>query len=377
MKKICIVFMCLTLMLSMVGFATAVNNDIIYVDDDGGADYTTIQEAINVVSDGDTIYVYPGIYYGVININKSITLTGEDKTVTIIDGQQLGEDMITVTAPNVHINDFTIRNGPRGGGYNSGIKLEDADNSILEDIIFTDNCWAAEIRTSEGCIFSNNQVVDNEQGGVHIVFSDSTTVTNCSFMNNKRRGIQIAKGCNQVISSNTFIDCSVEVYDSPPQGNDLQCTMTDNTVNGKPLVYLERKNIRLVRNAGQVILNRCNGIIVRNNDLTNTAMGVQVLSSTFVHIVSNTIRDNLHGISVSNSFFVTIRNNDVQDNCYSGVGLFHSGGCQVILNEISGNDYGVYFYGTGLNMLCLNRVHDNERYNYWIDSIFLPNHIEL
>jgi len=379
MKKIFLsIFLTTLLVLTSVSFSTAATeNNIIYVDDDGGADYTTIQDAIQAASEGDSIYVYPGTYYGIITIEKSLTLTGEDKTSTIIDGQQLGEDMITVTAPNVHINGFTIQNGPRGNGYNSGIKLEDADNGILEDILFMDNCWAAEIRTSEGCIFSNNQVVDNEQGGVHVVFSDSTTVTKCSFVNNGGRGIQIAKGSNQLISSNTFIDCGVEVHDSLPQGNRFQCTMIDNTVNGKPLVYLEQKNIRLVRNAGQVILNRCNGIIVRNNDLTNTVMGVQVLGSTFVKIVGNTIMDNVHGISVSKSFFVTIRNNDILNNSYAGVGLYHSSACRVVLNEISGNDYGVYFHGTVLNMLCLNKVHDNKRHDFLISSALLPFDLEL
>ena len=46
---------------------TVSSNDtksIIYVDDDGGADYTSIQDAIDNASFGDTIYIYSGIYYG-------------------------------------------------------------------------------------------------------------------------------------------------------------------------------------------------------------------------------------------------------------------------------------------------------------------------
>ncbi|HID71741.1 MAG TPA: hypothetical protein EYP29_03235, partial [Thermoplasmata archaeon] len=33
----------------------------IYVDDDGGANYTSIQDAINHASTGDTVFVYEGI----------------------------------------------------------------------------------------------------------------------------------------------------------------------------------------------------------------------------------------------------------------------------------------------------------------------------
>jgi len=376
MKKRTIVCMCVILILPNVVLTSAIHNNTIYVDDDGTADYTSIQKAVDAAVDGDTIFVYAGTYFGPLNITKTLTLTGEAKSSTIIDGQQLGEDMITVNAPHVHISEFTLLNGPSGGGYNSAIKLENANECVVEQCVFKDNCWAAEIRTSDHCRFSDNQVIDNE-GGIHIVFSDSTIVKDCTFSTvNGRTGIEIAQGSYQAISSNTFINCGVEVYDGPPGGNTIHCTMSDNTVNGKPLVYLERKNFRIVRNAGQVILNRCNGIIVRNNELTNTSMGVQVRCSTFVHIVGNTIMGNQQGISVAKSFAVTIRNNDLVNNWYAGLGVYHSGACRISFNEITGNDYGVYFHQTLMNALYFNQVHDNERYNYWIDSILLPNHIE-
>ena len=222
MKKICIVLLGLTLLFSSVGLTSADANDTIYVDDDGTADYTSIQDAIDASVDGDTIFVYAGSYVGPLNITKTLTLTGEAKSSTIIDGKQLGEDMITVTAPNFHISEFTLLNGPTGGGYNSAIKLENADDCVIEQCVFKDNCWAAEIRTSDHCRFSDNQVIDNE-GGIHIVFSDDTTVKDCTFSTvDGRTGIEIAQGCNQMISSNTLINCGVEIYDGPPSGNSIQ-----------------------------------------------------------------------------------------------------------------------------------------------------------
>ena len=58
-----------------------------YVDDDGGVDFTEIQDAINVAEDGDTVYVYSGIYKENLLLDKSIILIGEHKNTTIIESK--------------------------------------------------------------------------------------------------------------------------------------------------------------------------------------------------------------------------------------------------------------------------------------------------
>ena len=49
-------------------------------------DYPTITSAVNHASPGDVIVVKQGIYYENIQINKSLTLLGEDSKNTIIIG---------------------------------------------------------------------------------------------------------------------------------------------------------------------------------------------------------------------------------------------------------------------------------------------------
>ena len=62
------------------------NGKTLYVGGSGSNNYTKIQDAIDDASDGDTVYVYEGLYVGFIEINCSINLIGEDKNSTIIDG---------------------------------------------------------------------------------------------------------------------------------------------------------------------------------------------------------------------------------------------------------------------------------------------------
>ena len=75
--------------------------------------YQHIKDAVLNSKTGDTIYVSRGTYYENITIDKTITLIGEDKSNTIIDGTY-NDTIIQITTENVRISKFTIRNS---GGY--------------------------------------------------------------------------------------------------------------------------------------------------------------------------------------------------------------------------------------------------------------------
>ncbi|MGB9694131.1 MAG: hypothetical protein ACPLYF_04740, partial [Fervidobacterium sp.] len=73
-------------------------------------DYPKIQWAVDNATDGDTIFVRSGPpYYENIVIDKSITLIGEDRNSTIIDGSETGSVIFIKTANNVNVQNFTLR----------------------------------------------------------------------------------------------------------------------------------------------------------------------------------------------------------------------------------------------------------------------------
>ncbi len=52
--------------------------NILYVGGSGSGNYSKIQDAIDNASDGDTVFVFKGIYYEHLRIGKDINLFGED-----------------------------------------------------------------------------------------------------------------------------------------------------------------------------------------------------------------------------------------------------------------------------------------------------------
>src|SRR5690554_6078464 len=90
---------------------------------DGTGDFTTISEGITAAQDGDTVLVYPGIYYERINFQgKNITVTSlydgdqfDESYIanTVIDGNHEGTVVIFAgnETRNTILNGFTVRHG--------------------------------------------------------------------------------------------------------------------------------------------------------------------------------------------------------------------------------------------------------------------------
>ena len=135
-----------------------INLDMIYVDDDGNADYTSIQDAVDDASDGDTIFVYAGVYQENVVVNKSINRT-------VIDGGSFG-DVLYLSADWVNISGFTIQNGGDRTSFKG--QGQDADAGI-------------DVRSNNSTI-SNNEIMSNDAGcGIYVYDSNNNIVMNNYF----------------------------------------------------------------------------------------------------------------------------------------------------------------------------------------------------
>jgi len=106
----------------------------IVVNASGGGDYTHIQWAVDNASEGDTVYVEAGAYEENIEVNKTLSLIGDGRDNTIIDGGNEGT-VLSITADGVSLTGFKIINSEvddEGAGWiiYGGIILSNVINVI-------------------------------------------------------------------------------------------------------------------------------------------------------------------------------------------------------------------------------------------------------
>jgi len=186
-----------------------------YVDDDGPADFNTIQEAINAANPGDTIFVYNGTYFEHVSICKSLTLVGESASTAIIDGNGTGESVVTIHASNVNVNKFTVQHS---GAY--GIQFFcSSNNTIFGNNIMNNpagGLWLGttygESLSSDDNVISGNNITNNGMG-LWLQDNSKSNVIHGNNITYNLYGIGFHSAPNNKIYHNNFVNNSYgQVY---------------------------------------------------------------------------------------------------------------------------------------------------------------------
>ncbi len=240
----------------------------------------TIQAAVGKASSGDTINVAAGTYYEHVTIGKSLTLAGEDRETTIIDGGGSG-NVVHITADNGHMSGFTVRNG-----YD-GIFLDAANSNTVSDC----------------------KVVSNGRVGIRLDHGAShNTIADSDMANNGASGIDLWDWDHQ--QHNTIIDCNV--YQNAGSGIVGYIT-TDGT-------EVIRCNVH--HNGTYGILVGWSSWTVRDSNVyANAYDGIRPDIATYTVIEDNNIHSNgWRGVTLHGAKHSTVRRNNLCWNAGGGAG---------------------------------------------------------
>lgn len=259
------------------------------VDDDGPADFHTIQEAINAANPGDTIHVKSGIYYENIVVNKTVSLVGENRETTTIDGNGVG-NVTEATIDNVAITGLTIRH--------SGKKYEDS-GIVLTKV--------------KNCNISGNKITDNNHG-IRLDYSNNNSLVGNNIEANSWMSIWLWESANNSIVGNNMTNNCYGVWSSRSSnhtsiiGNIIQTSKECGILIGySSNASIVDNDIRVSGWSGIRLYITSNTWIVRNSIVGNNLIGIDLAYSSDTNVFRNNITDNGCGVdfweSSSNSFY--------------------------------------------------------------------------
>jgi parallel beta-helix repeat protein len=284
-------------------------------------DFVSIQQAVDAASEGSIIFVRRGVYDEHVDINKMVSLIGEE-------GATIQEDSEDYPIVKIFRANFAELRGfklvghgmsPYAGvvvKYSSGVSL--IDNSVSE------------------CYY-----------GIEIYDSQNVTL----------HGNHLA--------GNLF---NLEIWGLVPSHYEHSIDVS-NTVDSKPVYYWVDKHNKVVPpDAGYVGLVDCSDILVYGLNLSNNTQGVLLAYTRDSVVLNCSMRKNEYGLHVLGSDGNLMFRNIVANNAFSGVLLDSSSDNNITGNEVFSNRFiGILVSTSPLlnlmpkdNFIGGNVIHDNS-----------------
>ena len=237
-----IIAMLLTSMLTLAFKVQPATARTIVVPDD----YSTIQQAVDAAITGDTVYVRAGTYHERVVITKALSLVGEDRAITIIDGS--GWVYAVVTGDYVTVTGFTIRGNidwvgiAIGGRYcnvsgnnvescHHGIQLVSYPNNTVVRNNVVNNHYGIFLSVSSGNNVAENTVTNNSYG-IYLSGSDHNIIAGNTVIANKEVGIMLVSSSdyNSLVGNEIANDKYGIMLDSSYSNNDNYNNVIGNNI---------------------------------------------------------------------------------------------------------------------------------------------------
>ncbi|MDW5552867.1 nitrous oxide reductase family maturation protein NosD [Methanosarcina sp.] len=349
-----------------------------------------MQQAVNNSVDGDTILVNKGVYVENIDIDKKLTIISKSGNPedTIVQALSSSDHIFHVTANNVIIKGFSLKNSSSGSGiyldsvqYNTiannhlqtneiGIHLWHANNNILINNTASDNSWAGiRLSPDDSELASNNTLINNTMVNNKYNFEIYTGYENASMQNN-------------IDTTNTvngkpiyyFVNVSNVTLNSASNAGAIYCINCQNMSiidqvlqNNSQAIFLLNtsssrfdSNILSNNNVGIILVNSNNNSGL-NNIAINNIVGIAIVESTDNHLSNNVANFNGNGFDVHESTNTELSNNTVNFNKDNGIALSSSTKSQLNGNTANYNGDGIKLFNCS-NILLNNNITNSNRY---------------
>lgn len=374
----------------------------------------SIQAAINAASDGDIVFVHSGTYNESIKVNKTISLIGENRKTTIINGRGLGT-IVRVTVNNVTISGFTITNA---GGVDknsvllvnvrncnisgnimslsyAGISLQSlSSNNLISRNNITANGYGIRVGSSSGNNLFGNNITDNFQSGIEFhrmspspYYSINNVVSRNNITNNRGESIVFENSPNNTILENRIANNLRGVlfqnssYNTVSRNN-ITANIGDGLIFQNSLNNTITENTITANNGDGMRFHLSSNNILKDNIMTDNAYNFGVYGKQLPDFINDVDNSNIVNgkpmyywinkssdnipldagyIAIVNSTNITVQNLNISNNV-QGILLAYTRNSKVENVTIKNNRYGIWLFESLYNDILRNNIVTNDAY---------------
>ena len=317
LRRTVLVSLFIALLLCIPNITIMVKAADIIVDDDGTGDYTTIQDAIDAASTGDTIWVKDGSYNEQLNVHTSVKIIADNGAEPIIYATSYTPG-IDVTANNITIEGFKIYGNSNPGGGPTIRASSGADELVVKSNTFTEisgeigNVALQILSTVHEVKFTSNTVM-NYDTGVLLQDDSMVGISGNSFQNVNYSVYHAAR----ISGTNIYYGSIQDAVDNADTGDAIYVKLGlygENIVINRSMTLEGAKAdvnpvggrfgeesiidgnilsaIRIVSGAADVTINGFT-LTISNKDPSSNQAGVLIGSNTNNIVVKNNIIENI------------------------------------------------------------------------------------
>ncbi|MHC4866288.1 MAG: right-handed parallel beta-helix repeat-containing protein [Planctomycetota bacterium] len=325
----------------VLGLVELASGRTITVDDDGPADFNTIQAAIDDANDGDVVEIQPGIYTS--DGNRDVNFAG--KAITV---RSTGPNDPNIVAATVIDCQAGSTNSHRAFNFRSG----EGQDSVLQGLTIKNGFTMRQIGGGVLCEASSPTIVLCE--------ASSPTIGNCIFYNNIADVGGPAGGAIAILagSSPVITNCVFERNTGITCGGAIACVNSEAIIEG--CTFIENYQEAVLGTGGAIHLQSAtttirNCLFVGNNSRTGGgAIGTWYGTSQDTTIVNCTFVGNRDALNRGGAIYNLGNEQQTITNCIfwankadQGANIYGAGGVTISYCDVEGGWDGPGVYPSG------------------------------
>lgn len=325
--------------------------------------FYTIQEAVDLAHDGETIRVHEGVYIEEVEVYRAVSIIGNGTDKSIIRTKApyrylpLGcPYQFRITADGASVSGLLFQ----GNGISTtGLLLEGGWCRVM-DTMSRDHLFGILLDGATDSMIINNTYSENGMYGINVISSHRNTFSaNTIDSSSLNIGINLHKSTGTTLEFNAIQDIA-EIGIAMKYAHDTRIR-NNSLVGCNEGIKMIRSNQNIISGntitdcAGSgIILDMSTNNRIDGNELTGSDTGILAgEGSSYNTIESNLIQDHSKGISLLYTGNVTILRNNITNNAI-GLSARNTNGLIIEMNSVDGGDTGILLYGSRNNILKRN-----------------------